>query len=30
MAKKDVNETKETLVDTIAKRIKQDIVVQEL
>ena len=30
MAKKYVNETKETLVDTIAKRIKQDIVVQEL
>ena len=30
MTKKEVSETKETLVDTIAKRIKQDIVVQEL
>ncbi len=30
MPKKETNETKETLVDTIAKRIKLDIVAQEL
>lgn len=30
MAKKEANETKETLVDTIVKRVKRDIVAQEL